>query len=348
MATDSDDSPAEIDELIPATNTQPVQVDYVATSDDVERRLDHLLSGTYPAHSRSQWQKAIIAGEVQVNQQTVKPSHRLHAGDRVHGSLTPITVAVVEPAPIELDILYQDDYLVVVNKPAHLIVHPGKANYGGTLANALVHHFASLSQTGGDHRPGIVHRLDRDTSGVIVIARDNPTHEALSQQFAERTVEKEYEAVVWGQLEFDADRIETFVRTHSKHREKMIVCGPDPEAREAVTFYEVIQRYRGFTHVRLRPKTGRTHQLRVHMQHLRHPIVADRLYGGHPQLAVSELLESKEHLQEDRVLIARQALHARRLCFNHPHTGERLEFIAPLHDDMQQLLAALNHYSRIA
>jgi len=351
MATEPAEGAEEYEELVPVpvpTGAQPVHVDFVAMPEDAERRLDHLLSANYPDHSRSQWQKAITAGDVRVNEQTVKPSHRLRPGDRIQGDLSPVTVAVVEPAPISLDIMYQDDWLVVVNKPAHLIVHPGKANYGGTLANALVHHFSQLSETGGDHRPGIVHRLDRDTSGVIVIARDNQTHESLSRQFAERSVEKEYQAVVWGHLDFDADRIQTHVRTHSKHREKMIVCGPDPEAREAVTFYEVIERYRGFTHVRLLPKTGRTHQLRVHMQHLRHPIVADRLYGGHPQLAVSELLVSKEHLQEDRVLISRQALHAYRLCFDHPHTGKRMEFIAPLHDDMQQLLQALEKHSRIA
>ena len=135
------------------------------------------------------------------------------------------------------------------------------------------------------------------------------------------------------------------MRTHSKHREKMIVCGPDPEARQATTFYETLERFRGFSYLKLLPKTGRTHQLRVHLQYLRHPIVADRLYGGHPQLALSELLESKEHMTEDRVLIERQALHAHRLQFTHPVTEERVEFISPIPDDMQRTLDAMRKHA---
>lgn len=321
------------------------QVEHEVLAEEVDLRLDAWLSSHSAGHSRSQWQKAIQAGEIRVNDQKVKPSYRLRIGEKISGQLKVVAAPVVAPAPIALDILYQDEHLVVVNKPAHLIVHPGKANYGGTLANALVHHFNQLSKTGGEHRPGIVHRLDRDTSGVIVIALNNRVHENLSAQFADRTVEKEYRAIVWGKVEFDADIIETHVRTHSKHREKMIVCGPDPEARQATTFYETLERFRGFSYLKLLPKTGRTHQLRVHLQYLRHPIVADRLYGGHPQLALSELLESKEHMSEDRVLIERQALHAHRLQFTHPVTEERVEFIAPIPDDMQRTLDAMREYA---
>jgi len=334
------DSPAA-DPPVAAASSDTTEVEHTVQPDEVDTRLDAWLSSRFSQHSRAQWQKAIQAGEIRVNDHKVKPSYRLRIDEKIAGRLKVIAAPVVAPAPIALNIIYQDDHLVVVNKPAHLIVHPGKANYGGTLANALVHHFNQLSETGGVHRPGIVHRLDRDTSGVIVIALNNSVHEHLSKQFADRTVEKEYRAIVWGKVEFDADIIETHVRTHSKHREKMVVCGPDPEARQATTFYEVLERFRGFSYLKLLPKTGRTHQLRVHLQYLRHPIVADRLYGGHPQLAESELLESKEHFSEDRTLISRQALHAHRLQFTHPVTGERKEFIAPIPDDMQRTLEAM-------
>ncbi|MCG6155414.1 RluA family pseudouridine synthase [Rubinisphaera margarita] len=319
-----------------------------ATEIDVDRRLDYWLSVRFPEFSRSQWQRLISAGGVTINGRPVKPSWKLRLGEQIAGGYPePSIPAVLPPAPqISLNILYEDDHIVVLNKQAGLIVHPGKANYGGTLVNALIHHFEKLSGTGGAHRPGIVHRLDRDTTGVIVVAKDDQTHDHISAQFADRTVEKEYQAVVWGKLEFDTDFVETHIRAHSKHREKMIVCGPDPEARLAQTFYEVQERFRDFTAVKMLPKTGRTHQLRVHMQHLGHPIVADSLYRGHSIVHLADLLDSREHLTENPCLISRQALHAHRLQFDHPATGERVEFIAPIPDDMERLLAALREHRR--
>ncbi|MCA8989214.1 MAG: RluA family pseudouridine synthase [Planctomycetaceae bacterium] len=320
---------------------------HIATETEHEKRLDHWLVELHPQISRSQWQKAISAGTVQVSGETVKPSHRLRSGDEIAGNYPEQAPATLPAAPeISLDILYEDDFLIVLNKPAKLIVHPGKANYGGTLANALVHHFELLSQSGGAHRPGIIHRLDRDTTGVIAIAKDDQTHDAIASQFADRTVEKEYRALVWGKMEFDADRIETHIRAHSKHREKMVVCGPDPEARIAITHYEVLERFRNITSVKLLPKTGRTHQLRVHMQHLGHPIVTDSLYRGRAQLTLGDLMISREHLQEDQLLIERQALHAFRLELTHPQTGERMKFEAPFPEDFARTLAALEQYGR--
>lgn len=316
----------------------------VASVEYVDQRLDHWLAKSLPDFSRSLWQKTISAGEVQVNGLASKPSHRMHPGDVISGTFPQERQTDIVPTAIDLNFIYEDEHLVVVDKPANLIVHPGKANYSGTLANALVHHFKTLSNTGGDHRPGIVHRLDRDTTGVIVIARNNAVHENISKQFADRTVEKEYRAICWGEISFDSDYIETYIRPHSKHRERMVVCSPDPEAREAITYYEVLKRYRGFTYFKLLPKTGRTHQLRVHLQHIRHPILADRIYGGHAKLSLSDLVESKEHFQEDRVLITRQALHAHRLCIDHPCTGERMEFISPIPEDMQSTLDALDEH----
>ncbi|HCS55560.1 MAG TPA: RluA family pseudouridine synthase [Planctomycetaceae bacterium] len=323
-------------------------VEHVIDETEVDKRLDHWLAAQFPEHSRSQWQKSITSGSVTVDGHKVKPSYKLRLGERLTGPFPKPVLAEIPPSrEIDLDILYEDDLIVVLNKQANLIVHPGKANYSGTLANALVHHFEKLSGSGGAHRPGIVHRLDRDTTGVIVIAKDDQSHDFLSAQFADRTVEKEYRAFVWGRLEFDCDFIETHIRPHSKNREKMVVCGPDPEARIAQTEYEVLERFKDITYVKLLPKTGRTHQLRVHMQHLGHAIVADRLYRGQSNLLLSYVIGSKEHLKEDAILIHRQALHASRLQIEHPGTKERMEFIAPLPTDMQRTLDALEQYSRV-
>ncbi len=314
------------------------------SEEQVDLRLDHWLVARFTGHSRSQWQRAVSAGLVQINGEMVKPSHRLREGDLITGRYPDHQQTEIVPTAIDLNFIYEDEYLAVVDKPANLIVHPGKANYSGTMANALVHHFATLSKTGGEHRPGIVHRLDRDTTGVIVIARNNAVHENLSKQFEQRSVEKEYRAIVWGEVNFDSDYIETYIRAHVRIRERMVVCSEEPEARQASTYYEVLQRFRGFTYLKLLPKTGRTHQLRVHMQHIKYPIVADRLYGGHAKLMLSNLVESKEHFKEDRLLISRQALHAHRLCIDHPVTGKRMEFVAPLPEDMQNTLDALQEH----
>ncbi len=314
------------------------------SEEQVDLRLDHWLVARFAGHSRSQWQRAVSAGLVQINGETVKPSHRLREGDLITGRYPDHQQTEIVPTAIDLNFIYEDEHLAVVDKPANLIVHPGKANYSGTMVNALVHHFATLSKTGGEHRPGIVHRLDRDTTGVIVIARNNAVHENLSKQFEQRSVEKEYRAIVWGEVNFDSDYIETYIRAHVRIRERMVVCSEDPEARQASTYYEVLQRFRGFSYLKLLPKTGRTHQLRVHMQHIKYPIVADRLYGGHAKLMLSNLVESKEHFKEDHLLISRQALHAHRLCIDHPVTGKRMEFVAPLPEDMQNTLDALQEH----
>jgi len=220
------------------------------------------------------------------------------------------------------------------------------------LAGALQFHFDQLSDAAGKLRPGVVHRLDRDTSGVLVVAKNNQVHHRLSSQFEKREVEKQYRALVWREPELDSDYIETHLRVHQKHREKMTVCDPGGAARQAVTFYEVLERFDGFAYVNLRPKTGRTHQLRVHMRHLGHPIVADRLYGGGVAVHQSDILLGRSaqprrkisgdaDSEADPPLIRRQALHAFRLCFRHPETGEPLQFEAPLPIDFQTTLDAL-------
>ncbi|GAB4152184.1 MAG: RluA family pseudouridine synthase [Planctomycetaceae bacterium] len=305
-------------------------------------RIDHYLSRLFPNYSRALFQKAIASGKVLLNGLSVKTSRRLRVNDRLSVQLPDLPDESLPAEDIPLDILFEDDALVVINKPANMIVHPGKGNYRGTLAGALQFHFDSLSDVAGRFRPGIVHRLDRDTTGVIIIAKDNQVHSQLSGQFERREVSKEYRAICHGVFNLDRDQLENYQRVHPKKREKMCVCEPGGNARFASTFYEVLERFDAFTYVRLCPKTGRTHQLRLQMQHLGHPIVADALYGSRAELRRSDLKgPPRIPPEENDVLIARQALHAFRLEFKHPRSGHPLEFEAPLPEDMLQTLDAL-------
>jgi 23S rRNA pseudouridine1911/1915/1917 synthase len=311
-------------------------------------RVDHYLSRIFPNFSRALFQKAIDQQSILVNGIPVKTSRRLRVNDRISVQLPELPDRTLPPEDIPLNIVHEDDAIVVLNKPPGLIVHPGKGNYRGTLAGALQFHFDRLSDIAGQLRPGIVHRLDRDTSGILVIAKDNQVHHRLSGQFERREVTKEYFALARGVVELNRDEISSYIRVNPKKREKMIVSEPIGNARPAVTQYEVARRFDGYTAVRLFPKTGRTHQLRVHMQHLGHSIVADRLYGGGSSLSVSDLTGPQTVPSQDSAdetpLIDRQALHAYRLAFCHPQSGKPVEFEAPLPDDIQRTLAALERY----
>lgn len=325
-------------------------------------RLDHYLARLHPNYSRAQFQREIETGEIVVNGLPAKASRRLHVNDIVQFHLPREPDRSVVPEDLPLEVLFEDAHLVVLNKSANMVVHPGRGHQRGTLVGALQFHFDRLSDVAGADRPGIVHRLDRDTTGVMVVAKDNQVHHRLSGQFERREVEKEYAAIVWGVLDRDSDWIETHLRVNPREREKMMVCEAGAGARSAVTYYEAAERFAGFTLVRLFPKTGRTHQLRVHMKHLGHAIAADKVYGGRSELRWSDVLGGPERGGRgmraggaagafgggkgmdpggDRVLIARQALHARRIVFHHPVTGARLEFVAELPADMQETLAAL-------
>ncbi|MBX3440894.1 MAG: RluA family pseudouridine synthase [Planctomyces sp.] len=305
-------------------------------------RLDHYLSRLYPNYSRALFQRAISEGAVLLNGLPAKASKRLRVNDRLSVQLPAQPDSHLQPEAIPLEVLFEDAHLAVINKPADMVTHPGKATFKGTLAAALQHHFDSLSDVAGQLRPGVVHRLDRDTTGVIVVAKDNQVHHRLSRQFERREVQKEYHAIVRGEVEPETGVIQTWMKVHPRMHERMIVCEQEDKAREAVTTFHVQKRFRGFTLMRLLPRTGRTHQLRLHMRHLRHPIVADKLYGGSAHLMLSEV--NPEKAGSPTMLIARQALHAYRLAFRHPATEEPMEFIAPLPEDMSLTLAALRQF----
>jgi 23S rRNA pseudouridine1911/1915/1917 synthase len=219
-----------------------------------------------------------------------------------------------------------------------MVVHPAKGHWSGTLTSALAFHFNSLSSVGGSARPGIVHRLDRDTSGIIVVAKNNVAHQKLALQFEQRTVEKEYWAIVLGIPDRDEDRCSAPIGPHPHQREKMAVRRDLPTAKEAVTFYKVAERFDRFSLVHAFPKTGRTHQIRIHLAQIGHPVLCDRLYGGRAQLLRGELTG---YAEQKEIVLDRQALHARRIAFEHPMSGEPMALEAPLADDVSQTIELL-------
>jgi len=303
-------------------------------------RLDHYLSRLFPNHSRASLQRAIASDHVTVNGLSVRPSRRLRVNDRIDVQLPNGDESRIQPEELPLEILYEDDAIIVVNKAPGMVVHPGRGTYSGTLASALQFHFDKLSDVAGRHRPGIVHRLDRDTSGVILVARDNQIHQLVSKQFEQREVKKEYRAIVRGIPELESDYIRTHVCVHNRVREKMMVCAPGGRSREAVTFYRTAERLGRFALMELHPHTGRTHQLRVHMQYIGTPIIADKLYTGQKSFSRSDI-GNERALDDGDPLIERQALHAFRLTIRHPVSGKQVQFEAPLPEDMQLTLNAL-------
>ncbi len=303
------------------------------------RRLDKYLTGRFNQFSRTKLQKLIAEQGVNVNGRPAKRSLKLNPGDEIDLILPPKEVRELVAQDIPINVIYEDDDMAAINKQADLIVHPARGYKSGTLVNGLVYHFQQLSNFHEDWlRPGIVHRLDRNTTGVMVVAKSDTAHWKLSRQFQNRTVSKFYLAIVHGVPELSGDRINQPIGTHPRQREKMAIR---PGGKEAVTFYEVLEEFRGFSLVKLDIRTGRTHQIRVHMQWLGHSIVGDDMYDG--KLVYPYQLMDEDARPEDP-LISRPGLHAWRMEINHPRTGERMKFEAQLPDDMQNLLEQLRKY----
>ena len=322
-------------------SSEPVEL--VVSSSEAGWRLDLFLVHHFPDYSRVHLRRVITAGGVRIDDETGgKPSYRLKPGQRVRVVLPEIPREAPRPEEIPLDVLYEDDWLAVVNKPPGMVVHPARGHWSGTLASALQYHFGGkLSTAGGPTRPGIVHRLDRDTSGAILVAKHDLAHAKLAAQFRDRTVEKEYFALICGRPERDRDVIDRPIGMHPTHREKMAIRRDDPASRTAETFYEVLERFDGFAAVRASPKTGRTHQIRVHLNHIGCPVLCDRQYGGRSRITRGEI---RRDCEDALVLLDRQALHAWRLEFAHPDTSESIRIEAPLPDDMAAVLAELRAY----
>ncbi len=328
--------------LSPGFPLSSAPLELVVDTSESGQRLDVFLARHFTDYSRVHLRRAITASGVKVDGRGGKPAYRLKAGQRLSVLLPDVPREAPKPENIPLDVLYQDEYLVVVNKPPGMVVHPARGHWSGTLAAALQYHFGpGLSAAGGPSRPGIVHRLDRDTSGVILVARHDQAHAKLARQFATRSIEKEYFALVAGCPDRDRDFIDRPVGVHPQQREKMAIRREEGIGRAAETFYEVLERFDGFAALSLLPKTGRTHQLRVHLNHIGCPVLCDRQYGGRRRITRSEIRRDPD---DGLVLLERQALHAKRLKFTHPATAKPLEVTAPMPDDMAAVLAELRAY----
>jgi 23S rRNA pseudouridine1911/1915/1917 synthase len=321
-----------------------------------ERRVDKYLS-SHPKlsdFSRRFVQDLIKQGSVKVNGKIVKPSFKLSPGDTIDLAIPPPQSKEILPEDIPLNIIYEDQDLIVLNKQPGILVHPARGNTHGTLVNALAFHCDKLSSGLGEFRPGIVHRLDRNTTGVMVATKNDTTQWKIARQFELRQVKKTYLAIVHGAPDLTADRINAPLGVHPKIREKYAIR---PEiGKEATTFYEVLESFRGFSLLKLTPKTGRTHQIRVHLSYIKHPIVADETYGGKlvylwqladlasPAVAGYAKASAQPALEEP--VINRVALHASTLEFKHPTTNQMVSFEAPLPQDMQTLLNLLRKYRK--
>jgi 23S rRNA pseudouridine1911/1915/1917 synthase len=306
---------------------------FTASSDEAGQRLDRFLAAQLPDLSRSRIAELIDEGHVRVNGAPAKRAHHVVVGERIDITLLPRPALEAVAEEIPLDVLYEDDDLLVVNKPAGMTVHAGAGTSSGTLVNALLHRFQKLSTVGGPLRPGIVHRLDKDTSGALVVARNDAAHRHLAGQFQKRTVEKTYVALVHGRLKRDAGTIDLPVGRDPVRRTRMTTRRR--EGREARTDWKVLARLESFTLVLVRIHTGRTHQIRVHFSALGHPLVGDTLYGAPRQVRVPRNAAAPPPL-------ARNFLHAARISFEHPRTGKRMTLAAPLPAELQQFARELS------
>lgn len=305
---------------------------YVAGAEDSGIRLDAYLAKSTEL-SRSAAAKLIESGAVTVNGKTVEKKYQLREGDGIDLTLPEAEEYEAEPENIPLDVVYEDSDIIVINKPSGMVVHPAPGNYTGTLVNALLYHCkGSLSGIGGVMRPGIVHRIDKDTSGLLVVAKNDRAHRALSEELGYHGIEREYHALVRGGFKKESGTVDLPIGRHPVDRKRMAVIKSGEGAREAVTHYEVIRSYGQVTYLRLRLETGRTHQIRVHMSHLGHALLGDEVYAS------TKTLFEKQHAP----LFDGQILHAKRLSLTHPRTGERMTFECELPDNFKKLIDILD------
>jgi 23S rRNA pseudouridine1911/1915/1917 synthase len=309
-------------------------------------RIDKFLMNLIPNATRNKIQNAATAGDIYVNDVPVKSNYRVKPLDVVRIMLThPPFENRVDPENIPLDIVYEDDTLLLINKPANFVVHPGHGNYTGTLVNALAYHFDNLPMNSSE-RPGLVHRIDKDTTGLLVIAKTEAAMTHLAKQFEAKTSEREYVAMVWGTVKEDEGTIEGNIARHVKDRMQMSVFEDPTIGKHAVTHYKVLERFGYVTLVSCILETGRTHQIRVHMKHIGHPIFNDERYGGNLILKGTTFTKYKQFIDNCFKVLPRQALHAKTLGFIHPTSGEMMRFDTELPQDMQDCIEKWRNYSK--
>jgi len=344
---------------IDRTQLEPFEITvYKANLEDyrLDIYLTKRLTHSYGA-SRTLVQRFIKEDLIKVNGKPTKASHMLHQGDRITLELPRIIPPQLKPESIPLDIIYEDDVMLAINKPPGMVVHPAAGHWEGTLVNALLGHCGVLPQARPPlrqskqetdnqiYRPGIVHRIDKNTSGVILAAKTVQAHTAITQQFAERTLAKEYLAIVEGKMQFDSDIINKPLGRHKKDREKIAVVKKGL-GQEAISAYTVVERFKRFTLVSVSPKTGRTHQIRVHLASIGHPVVADSPYGKRKALYLSDITGGVSEDTQTPIL-ARHALHAHKITLVHPTTQKEVSFSADLAPDMKRTLEVLREYRKL-
>ncbi|GIM54478.1 RluA family pseudouridine synthase [Capnocytophaga cynodegmi] len=308
-------------------------------------RVDKFLMNFVENATRNKVQQAAKQGNIFVNGVAVKSNHRVKANDEVKVMFAhPPHEYLLTPENIPIDIVYEDDQLLVVNKPAGMVVHPGHGNYSGTLINALIYHFENLPNN-SSNRPGLVHRIDKDTSGLLVIAKTEEAMLHLAQQFFNKTSEREYIALVWGNVEQDEGTIEGHIGRHLKDRLQMDVFPEGNYGKEAITHYKVLERFGYVTLISCKLETGRTHQIRVHMKHIGHTLFNDERYGGNKILKGTTFAKYKQFVENCFDVLPRQALHAKTLGFEHPTTSEFLRFDSNLPEDMARCIEKWRNYT---
>lgn len=307
------------------------------TAENAGKRLDRFLTEQFPGYSRSYFYRLIRNAHVQVNEIDVKAGHILREADKIEINFI-VEKSDLSAADIPLDIVFEDEDIIVVNKPAGMAVHPGKGTQGDTLVNALLHHSAKLSALGGAERPGIVHRLDKFTSGLLVVAKNDRAHRNLRSQFDEHTIHRIYNALVWGSFKEGQGTVQTFIGRSRHDPTRFTVV---KQGREAITHYEVLQDFNYASLLEVRLDTGRTHQIRVHMQHLHHPVIGDEVYSGREMQLKQlpfQLQKRGKHLLN---ILTHQALHAKKLSFLHPRSKEEVFFECELPAEMRKALEKL-------
>lgn len=305
--------------------------------DDHGKRFDYFVAEKIEDCSRSSVAELITSGHISINSKKKKPAYKVKPGEIVTGSIPPPPAIEFEPEDIPLDIIYEDEDLIVINKQSGLVVHPAPGNWTGTLVNGLLYHFPDLEDDGCELRPGIVHRLDKETSGALVVAKNRKIHMVLSEAFKSRSVYKEYVAVVYGDLKADSGIIELPIGRHKIDRKRMSVNSS--KSKSAETHWFVEERYGSATKIKLIIKTGRTHQIRVHCQSMGHPVVGDPVYSGKKNSFVKKYGKISESIFKQ---VSRQMLHSRFLQLKHPRTKEIVSFEAPVSEDINSLINKLN------
>jgi 23S rRNA pseudouridine1911/1915/1917 synthase len=308
----------------------------IVSDDSAGLRIDAYLASNLEGISRSRIQKSIEAGDILVNELAVRSGYKIRAGDAIEIDISPPPPLDLVPEPIPLNIVYEDDDLVVVDKPAGLVVHPGAGNWSGTLANGLIYHFDRLSGGAGTLRPGIVHRIDKDTSGLLVVAKNDRAHELLAEEFQSRRVSKVYLALVYGVVASDTGEIDARIGRSSNNRIRMAVV-KEPHGRTARTSFEVIRRFKEFTLLRVRIATGRTHQIRVHMAHIGRPVIGDAVYGSGRENDIKDKL-----VRRSVTALGRHFLHSTELSLNHPTSGQTVRFTSDLPTELAAFLSKLS------